>query len=178
MAMEKILGDYKIVVQNDDDAESPRTSYDNLTKMVCFHSKYSLGDEHDYNFDDYSSWNEMKKDIVKREDTAVILPLFLYDHSGVTISTSPFGCRWDSGQVGFVFLTKADLRKEYDVLYVTKKTREKALSVLNAEVEMYDKYLRGEVYWFQLWKGDELVDSCHGFYDEDECFEAAKECME
>jgi hypothetical protein len=40
------------------------------------------------------------------EDKVCIKDLYLYDHSGITISTSPFSCGWDSGQVGFIYLTR------------------------------------------------------------------------
>ena len=33
-----------------------------------------------------------------------ILPLYLYDHSGLTMSTNDFGDRWDSGCVGFIYM--------------------------------------------------------------------------
>jgi len=36
----------------------------------------------------------------------VILPLYLYDHSGITMSTSVFSCPWDSGQVGWIYASK------------------------------------------------------------------------
>lgn len=46
-----------------------------------------------------------------------IMPLFLYDHGGLTMSTSSFVGRahhaeWDSGQVGYIYLDKATAMKE------------------------------------------------------------------
>ena len=32
-----------------------------------------------------------------------ILPLYLYDHSGLSMNTSGFSCPWDSGQVGWIY---------------------------------------------------------------------------
>lgn len=46
------------------------------------------------------------------EDKVAILPLYLYDHSGLTMSTSDFGDRWDSGCVGFIYMDKATAMKE------------------------------------------------------------------
>lgn len=140
-------------------------SWDNLTKMICFHNRYSLGDEHDYNHNDYSGWDEMKNAIVKNEDAAIIKPLYLYDHSGITIATSPFSCRWDSGQVGFVIVTKKAIRDRWDIKKVTKKYLEKAEKVLEEEVETYDSEIRGDVYGFNIKDKDgNYIDSCVGFY--------------
>ena len=38
-------------------------------------------------------------------DGFVFLPLYLFDHSGITMNTSGFSCPWDSGQVGWIFCT-------------------------------------------------------------------------
>lgn len=92
----KIIGKYRIEIFYDEFGDSPR-NWDNLGTMICFHNRYTLGDKHDYDTDDYNGWGEMEKAIIKDNDVAIILPLYLYDHSGITIATSPFGCRWDSG---------------------------------------------------------------------------------
>lgn len=148
----------------DDNAESPR-EWDNLSKMVCSHRRYNLGDKHDYDTNDYSGWEEVKQAIIRKENPAVILPLYMYDHSGITIRTTPFGDRWDSGQIGFVFVTKEAVRKEYGIKRVGKKHIEQAKQTLLNEVETYDQYITGDVYRFAV--EDELgrvLDSCGGFY--------------
>lgn len=148
-------------------ANNPR-NWDNLGTMVCFHRRYNLGDKHDYDHNDYKGWSEMFKAIEKNEDALIILPLYLYDHSGITISTSPFDCQWDSGQVGFIFVSKEKVRKEYNVKRISPKIAEKALSVLEGEVKTYDQYITGDVYGFKVIneEGDE-EDSCWGFFGDD-----------
>lgn len=39
---------YLLQVMYDDDPLNPRIDYDNFGKMVCWHSRYNLGDEHDF----------------------------------------------------------------------------------------------------------------------------------
>jgi hypothetical protein len=157
----------RLKVVHDSSADSPR-DWDNLSKMICFHNRYDLGDKHNYNADDYSGWEEMKKAIIKEENPAVILPLYLYDHSGITISTSPFSCRWDSGQIGFVLVSKKQALEEYGGVRVSSKKKVKIESVLNAEIETYTKYVEGEVYGFQIVdEDDNHIDSCYGFYGRD-----------
>jgi hypothetical protein len=141
---------------------------DNLAKMVCFHNRYLLGDKHDYRSGNYDSWNELKKAIIRNEDVACILPIYMYDHSGITVSTRPFGCQWDSGQVGFVFITKKAIRENYGIKNVTKKYVAKAEQHIGWEMETYDQYVRGDVYSFDVTNketGEE--DSCSGFYGND-----------
>lgn len=133
----------------DIEPENPR-SCDNFSTMVCFHRKYSLGDEdlrdHDYKGRRYHSWDELKDIIETDEDIAVILPLYLYDHSGITIRTYPFEDRWDSGQVGFVFVSKDKVCEEFSEGNISDEMIDKARKLLEAEVIIYDNYLKGDVY--------------------------------
>jgi len=130
---------------------------DNLTKMVCFHNRYDLGDKHDYNKSDYNSWEELAEAIKEKEDVLLIKPLYLYDHSGITISTGEFNCKWDSGQVGFVYITK-------ELAELTGAPEDSFERQLKGEVETYDQELRGEVFGFTCYKDGEQLDSCGGFY--------------
>lgn len=151
-------------------------SWDNLTKMVCFHKRYSLGDKHDYKHDDYDSWAEMKEAISKKEDVAIIKPLYMYDHSGITIKTTPYGDRWDSGQIGWVFITKKTLRENFSAKKITKKLLERADAILEGDVETYRQEVEGDVYRFEEYEvktcdmgceHEEMKDSCGSFYGTD-----------
>ena len=179
---EKRIDNYLIRTYYDNSPESPR-EWDNLGTMVCFHGRYSLGDKHDYNSDDYNGWDEMEKDIIKRENVGVILPLYLYDHSGITISTSSFSCPWDSGQIGFIFISKKKMLEEYGGKIVTQKLKEKVTEYLKGEVETYDQYLQGDIYGYKIFKvtecdygheHEEELGSCWGFYGEENCLDEAE----
>lgn len=154
---------YEIKIFRDDDSpESPR-EWDNLGEMVCFHSNYTLGDKHKY------TQEELVK-IIKRKDV-IALPLFLYDHSGITMSTGksyPFDCPWDSGQVGYIFVTYENIKKEYSKKRVSKALRQKIEKYLEGEVETYDNYITGNVYGYRIEdsKGNNL-DGCWGFFGYD-----------
>lgn len=173
----KRIDKYEIEIHYDSDSESPR-EWDNLGTMICQHRRYNLGDKHDYDLSQCKSWFDVQKELGY---PPVILNLYLYDHSGITISTKPFSCQWDSGQVGFIFATKEDIIKEYGEL--NEETIKKTLNVLEGEVETYDQYLRGDVYGFRTYEyytcdrgheHREEVDSCWGFYGEDACMEEAE----
>ena len=135
------------------------------------------------------------------------MPLWLYDHSGITIScgarSGQYADRWDSGCVGWVIADKEKLMKEtrrlvlgedgkpiriehkhedgtstysFESEPLTEETwREEAVRHMESEVEVYDQYLRGDVYGYQLYVncGDEEEpdwneeDSCWGFFGDD-----------
>jgi hypothetical protein len=182
----KDIGTYRIMIFQDESPDSPR-NWDNLGTMVCFHRSYNLGDKHDYNHNDYSGWEEMRNAIEKNEDALIILPLYLYDHSGITISTSPFSCRWDSGQIGFIYVSKKKVREEYSVKRITKKVTERVMKLLEGEVETYDQYLTGDVYGYEVYNVEKCdhghehekeLDSCWGFYGEEECMKEAEGIVE
>lgn len=78
---------------------------------------------------------------------AIIRDLSLYDHGGITIFAGAPTCRWDSGQVGWQYITEEKLAEEWD------GDREKALAYMDATLKEYDHYLRGNVYGFVLEKG-------------------------
>lgn len=177
-------GNYRVRVIRDSDPQNPRTSWDNLGTMVCFHGNYDLGDKkHGYSSKDFTSWDELESQIIKDNDVCVILPLYLYDHSGITMNTTGFSCRWDSGQVGFIFISKKKVRKEFSIKRITEEWREKIEKYLVGEVETYDEYLTGQVYGFKVVKietcdlgceHEEDIDSCWGYYGDD----GIKECIE
>lgn len=95
------------------------------------------------------------------------MKLNLYDHSGITMSTSPFSCPWDSGQVGVIYCTYERIRQEYDLNpgEIPGETIKRVIEILEQEVKTYDQYLRGKVYGYEIKDADgEHLDSCWGFY--------------
>lgn len=155
----------------DEDPIDPREN-DNLTKMVCFHKRYDLGDtQTDYWQEAFESWDELKEEIIEKEKPLVIKPLYMYNHSGITISTKPFSCPWDSGQIGWVYITN----KTINVCGTTIKNdetfaqyKERLEKYLEGEVNEYDQYIRGDVYLFEVTdENGKTIDGCGGFYGDD-----------
>ena len=164
----------RVKIYPDDHPESPR-EWDNLGTMVCCHTRYLLGDE-PYNWDHVDA---QKLHMELAAAGALILPLYLYDHSGITMNTTGFSCPWDSGQVGFIYATREKVRAEYQVTRITKKLRQQVLNLLAAEVETYDQFITGDVWGYVVRdesSGDE--ESCWGFYGLDSCRQEAKQMSE
>ena len=164
-------GEYTIEIHRDDmHDESPR-EWENLGTMVCWHNQYNLGDRQpDYSPEEY----------FRNFQPSIMLNLFLYDHSGITMQTTPFSCQWDSGQVGYIYVSIADIKKEYNWKLLTQQRREKIERYLRQEVKTYNDYLTGNVYGYIIKdSNDEDVESCWGFYgDYDKfCLSEAKDCV-
>lgn len=127
------------------------------------------------------------------------MPLFVYDHSGISIrggrlvmldedNVDPDDTHgagrfvgdaqgWDTSFVGFMIVTEESISRlcgEGDE-YSSKEWLD---SALRSELEEYDRYLRGEVYYFRVAEGTPFEDSCGGFigieYAKEEASRAAQ----
>lgn len=108
--------------------------------------------------DEFSSDNY--KEILKTK--AILQPLYLIDHSSLSFSTKPFGCQWDSGQVGYAVILFDDIEKEFNE--VSEETIAKAHKTIECEVGFYDDFLNGRCYGFQLYENEQEIKSCWGFF--------------
>lgn len=170
---------YDIKVVADDCNDSPR-DWDNLGTMLCFHKKYNLGDKTDLKSEDFNGWDEIETYLKNDLKAVIILPLYLYDHSGITIATSPFSCPWDSGRVGLIYVTKEAIMKNFMVKKWSKKLIDRSVKILEAEVKTYDQYLTGDVWGYIIKKDGEDIDdgSCFGFYGQEDCLKEAKSTVD
>jgi hypothetical protein len=177
---------HTIKIYHDPDAESPR-EWCNLGTLICWHRRYRLGDSHQFDSPEAflcdlavaSAQSDLSMDQLRdrAERKAILLPVFLYDHSGLAINTIGFHCPWDSGQVGYVYVTLEAVRKEFGAKRVTKVLREKAEDILRSEIVSYDAYLGGRVYGYVIEQDGEEIDACWGFvgdYELDCLFEARR----
>ena len=112
------------------------------------------------------------------EPLALWLPVYLYNHSGLALSTEPFYDPWDSGQVGFIVATQKDMRTFFGVERISKRVRTLAYKRLEAEVQTYHQYLSGDV-WHYLIEDEngEIVDSLSGMYGYDYASEMAEQAL-
>lgn len=90
------------------------------------------------------------------EDRAAWLPMYLYEHSGMTVSCGerkyPYNDRWDSSAIGWIVMSKETAMKELGAN--DSDWREKAEACMKAEVESYDDYLTGDVWFYTLYESD------------------------
>lgn len=152
-------------VDYDDNAESPR-EWDNLGVMVTTHRRYDMPNECGFDFDRFDGWDEIEKHLRKEHDAFIVLPIQMYEHGGTSIYVGNTHDTWDGGQLGFIFATKEAMRNWWCVKRVTKAIQEQTIKALTQEVEAYDKYVSGSIYYYSLTDArGELIDSCGGWYD-------------
>ncbi len=155
---------HNIVIEYDENPPSPREN-DNICVFHIGHSRYAFGDE---NYNDIDSIMEAQKQAIADGD--IVLPLYMYEHGGITISLGEFGCCWDSGQCGFIQVPKKTMIKEFGKKIFTKALKAKALDWAKMEVEEMDKFVRGEVFGYIV----DNDDSCWGYYSIDDAMEEAE----
>jgi len=147
---------YTVKVYHDEEAENPLEFHD--TVMVVEWTEYVIGNCEFATPKDFEQYRE--------ENDLVILPLYMISHSGISVSTGPFGCPWDSGQIGWVFMSAEDA-KGYKGCGMDPE------NVLRETVKVLDQWVTGSVYGFSVTRecqccgADKVVDSCWGFYAED-----------
>lgn len=152
--------------EEDTSGLSPR-EWSNLGIMLCSHSRYSLGDESVESFtgrSDFKSWRQIARYLGVFHGAKNIIPLGLLDHSGISMYAGggahhqdPGG--WDSGTVGVYFTTDEKIAE----IGTPPESIDKCL---REEIDTYDDYLCGDVYYFRITNDDdETLDTLGGIYD-------------
>lgn len=157
---------WELKIFYDEFTDSPR-NWDNLGK-ICV-SKSCIYCKNEYEDVDSLTWYKESDDLKMLEGKGyIVLPLSCYDHSAVRIYVGGKCDAWDSSRIGWYIVSKEKVRKEYGVKRISSKFLEKVKRILKSEVETFNHYINGEVYGFTLYYNDEEVDSCGGFYEDDE----------
>ena len=158
--------DYVIALVYDTEPDNPR-EWDNLGRMAFYHGRWTLGDAKQYED------GLALKEYLETNPNILYLPVYMYDHGGITIKTSPFGCQWDSGLLGFIYVSRED------ALHDGFTDDGMIYDQLEEEVAIYDQYLRGDVYGYKIFDGEgNELDSCYGFYGDQTCEDAGKEMVD
>ena len=170
-----------IDVVYDEYTESPR-KWCNLGTIVGYHGRYDLVDinnpesgKHGSYYADFLAYLRHESLSIKE---VIYLPVYAYIHSGICLSITPFSCRWDSGQVGYIYVTKKDVRQEFSTKRVSQKLSNEIENILTSEIKTFSQYIEGEVYGFEISDSNgNLLDSCFGFYSIEDAISHAKECL-
>ena len=154
----------KIDVDEYFDGWDPREYGDNLGSLYIWVRGYNLGDANEY---------EEPQDFIDSEEyknAEVILPVYVYIHSGIAVSCAPFGDPWDSWKAGYIICTKEAAEK-------CGYSKQDIIKILREEVEEYNEYLRGKTYLYYCIEGldGDVIDCCGGFEYEEEAIEQMKE---
>jgi len=163
---------FTVTIYYDPDPLDPREN-DNLSVLACWHRRERLGDEQ---IEGMSAKEVIKRVRDSGDKILALLPLYLYQHSGMTMRCAPFSCPWDSGQVGWGYVTRSGAEKMGcvgvhhkrldDGTVVEDGTWDKARleDAIRSEVEEYDNFLTGQCYGYEVTDEDgDHIDSSWGF---------------
>lgn len=165
-------------VEQEEYLENPREEWDHAGHMICWHRRYDLGDKKlTREFptpEDFQEWWE------QNGKGGLCFGLSLLDHSGLHMYMG-HGAHWsdaqgwDSGPIGYIYITRAEIQKEWGK---SKGNTARARKCLEAEVTEYDQYLTGDVWYVCIKdKEGEVVDSCGMFYGYDYACQEAKSML-
>ncbi len=188
---------HRVRVLHDEVSEDPLTAYDNLGTLVCFpHRRYTLGErrptEGELDALRYGGWSGLERHCRRQYGTTCVLPVGLYDHSGLHMYVGGGSYRfdpqgWDSGTAGWIMDTEESRRllgvepgtvtvpaHEAGLRGDTSVEVDRTRHGLTVEVNTYDQYLRGDIWGFVLERYEvcehcgrgewHTEDSCWGFY--------------
>ena len=153
-------------ISRDTDIENPRENDCNAATFYCLKSpRRKIGDI----IDSAYYLNETKRTLAKTGEYA-ILPIYIYEHSGIALCTVPFSDIWDSACIGFVVANINDFMKQRisDTPVSRCEAMHSAEDCIRNELEAYSDYLAGNCWQYCITDEDgNVVDSCSGFIGDD-----------
>ena len=173
----KIRHGLRAVLTPDDCPEDPRDG-DNATTIMTWHRQRALGDvssrKNPAQFlaglleEFHPTLRDMpedQRDELSQEElleqfpyAGIIRPILMYDHSSITLETAPFSCPWDSGWLGWVYISPENL-EEFGL-----DCPEKAAVVIQEELKILEAYTNGEVFKISIQDDYEIVESIGTIY--------------
>ena len=161
------------------DPPHPRRDDDHITTITAWHSSLSLSDEshHATSPKDFladmasithrpnqtppppghrATYKQLFR-YIQENYQGLLKELHLHIHSAVILSTIPFEVEPDSGQVGFVHITKESIdQHRLDKALATK--------AIESEIRHLQDYINGSVYSLAVERNGEPVDSISSIY--------------
>jgi hypothetical protein len=136
-------------IEQDQNPWNPREDFDTLASIALANNHYLSGDEN------------LTDDLlhsIQHNRQIEYLPIYAYIHSGILLDTTPFSCPWDSGHIGFIYVNKDTIQKEFNVI----KWRKHAKQLLQAEFDTFKLFIEGNTYLVTIkdrYTGD-ILDTC------------------
>ena len=131
----------------------------------------------------FEHWDNIRREQLKlkKSEIAIAYPITKYEHGSISLSLG-YKSGWDYCVIGFVYVTKETLRKEYGVDRITKSIIERAKNCLQSELDMLTSWLNGECYGWQIkeyaltddgleWEEVDILDSCWGYFDKEQALD-------
>ena len=137
----------------------------------------------------YEHWDNIRREQLKlkKSEIAIGHVITKYEHGAISLSLG-YKSGWDYGVVGFVYVTKEQVRKCYGVTRITKSVIARAESCLQSELNMLTSWLNGECYGWQIkeytptddgldWEEVDTLDACWGYFDKEQALDDMKDML-
>jgi hypothetical protein len=167
----------KVRIRSEEEPWNPR-EWDNVGTMIVRHPRYIFGDRDFYSDEAeamHRGWDFFRRYMRLTQGATVVLPLSIYDHSGVSMWVgTPYTDSyrsWDSSFVGAIVAFKEDIEK-------MGTPEDRVEEVLRAEVKDYNAYLTGDIYEVSIYKGKKRIETIGGFIGLNEAREEGKAMAE
>ena len=132
----------------------------------------------------YEHWENLrnKQLNLKKSEIAIAYPITKHEHGAISLSLLGYKQGWDYCVIGFVYVTKENLRKCYGVDRITKSIIERAKNCIQSELDMLTSWLNGNCYGWQIkeyaltddgldWKEVDVLDACWGYFDKEQALD-------
>jgi hypothetical protein len=178
---DRVEGTYHdVLIVYDDCPWSPADSGDGYGCILYRSNRYFGFGDHGKSFSSSEELDEHLNHL--KDDGAFILPVYAYVHSGVSIATTPFSCRWDSGQTGFIVVTQKQAMEYFLADTITPDIARRVQEGMKAHISQWNQYFTGEVYGLSIVAkdSDDLiagVQSTWGIYGIESAREIAREML-
>ena len=133
-----------------DSPEHPRKFIEPITTIISWHPKYKnqLSDTNQFqtHYDFIQYLNDNKHDI------AILRNLYIFEHGNIALSIYPFTDFWDSGQIGYIYITKENNNnKEFINMSLNIE------SYIVNDLKMLEQYINNNVYCIDIYKNNSVI---------------------
>lgn len=160
-------------------AESPRESDDFTVASFFFVTKHLRINELEIDDSCAESWEDIE-DIIHLKhgnDIALIKPVYMYKHSGISLSYGET-CPFDSGRIGYSVLLKSKIREMQNIKRVTQKYIDQEEKAMDTELSHYSNWLNGDAYIVEVEEKGSIMELYGTFYDLNDAIEQSNEILD
>lgn len=160
------IGDYTWEVVSDAYAEHPYRGCDMLSRMVFSRTFSHLAYCPEVSKIAQQDWSNFGKE-APWDKLIYITPIYAYSHGYTTFSLRPFSDLWDSGQVGWLFVTREAAEQNWPKYggWVLAKCAERQA---NQEFKVFEDWVDDGAWgWRVKDKDGKVVESCWRYYERD-----------
>lgn len=148
-----------LLINRSENPVSPR-EYFRVWTWVSNYRKFNGDENADKSILDFYFKNRTEE--IYQDKNIIIVPIYAYIHSGISLSTKRFNDKWDSGIFAVAYLKKSENPERFDAI-----SKELSIGVdLSVEVSQLQDYLNGEVYSVERLddESQESLDYCDDIY--------------